>query len=260
MFQTVKLEKIAPHVMKLTLDRERQANALSLQLLSELKEVLAMIKKDDTIRVVLLTGSGEKAFCAGADLKERLHMNEEQVKGTVAKIRSVIHELELIRKPIVAAINGVALGGGTELCLACDIRVASEEALFSLPETSLAIIPGAGGTQRLSRLVGIGRAKDMILTARKITAQEAYEYKLIEYIVPHDELEKTALSICERIAKNGPLAIQQAKYAIQEGYGKHMDDALQVEAHAYEAIIYTNDRREGLRAFEEKRKPAYKGE
>jgi enoyl-CoA hydratase/carnithine racemase len=260
MFQTVKLEKKTSHVMQVTLNREKQANALSLQLLSELKEALKLIKKDDDIRVILLTGSGQKAFCSGADLKERLQMNEEQVKATVAKIRSVVHEFELIGKPVVAAINGVALGGGTELCLACDIRIASEEAIFALPETSLAIIPGAGGTQRLSRLVGLGRAKELILTARKITAEQAYEYKLVEYVVPADELEKTALTICERIADNGPLAIRQAKYAIQEGYGKHIEEALQVEALAYDNVIYTSDRKEGLVAFQEKRKPVYKGE
>jgi enoyl-CoA hydratase/carnithine racemase len=260
MFQTVKLEKKTPHVVQLILNREKQANALSLQLLSELKEALTLIKNDNDIRAILLTAAGKKAFCAGADLKERLQMNEEQVKATVAKIRSVVHEFELMGKPVIAAINGIALGGGTELCLACDIRVASEEALFALPETSLAIIPGAGGTQRLSRLVGIGRAKELILTGRKITAQQAYEYKLVEYVVPSEQLEETAFAICECIAKNGPVALKQAKYAIQEGYGKHIEEALQVEAHAYEAVIHTRDRREGLLAFQEKRKPVYKGE
>ncbi|WP_416826130.1 enoyl-CoA hydratase [Ectobacillus polymachus] len=248
------------HVAIVTLNRPKQANALSLSLLEELQEVWKQLRENSDVRVVILTGAGEKAFCAGADLKERAGMNEAEVRRAVTLIRETVNQVEQLPQPVIAAINGIALGGGTELCLACDIRIASETATLGLTETSLAIIPGAGGTQRLPRLVGLGRAKELIYTARRITGVEAKEYSLVEDTVQADELLPKALEIAERIAQNGPIAIKAAKQAISEGMQVDLQSGLQVEMKAYETIIPTKDRLEGLQAFKDKRKPIYKGE
>lgn len=248
------------HVAIVTLNRPKQANALSLSLLEELQEVWKQLRENSDVRVVILTGAGEKAFCAGADLKERAGMNEAEVRRAVTLIRETVNQVEQLPQPVIAAINGIALGGGTELCLACDIRIASETATLGLTETSLAIIPGAGGTQRLPRLVGLGRAKELIYTARRITGVEAKEYGLVEDTVQADELFPKALEIAERIAQNGPIAIKAAKQAISEGMQVDLQSGLQVEMKAYETIIPTKDRLEGLQAFKDKRKPIYKGE
>jgi enoyl-CoA hydratase/carnithine racemase len=258
--QNISVEYVTPHIVKVTLNRERQANALSLALLEELQETLSRINEENDVRVVMITGAGAKAFCAGADLKERANMNEEQVRHAVGMIRSTMDMVEQLSQPVIAAINGIALGGGTELSLACDIRIASETASLGLTETSLAIIPGAGGTQRLPRLIGIGRAKELIYTARRISAAEAQEYRLVEHVVPAEELEEKTLEIAKQIAKNGPIAVRLAKEAITNGMQVDLQTGLQMEKQAYEGVIHTKDRLEGLQAFREKRKPIYKGE
>ncbi|MFD0771716.1 enoyl-CoA hydratase [Bacillus sp. CGMCC 1.60114] len=258
--QNISVEYVTPHIVKVTLNRERQANALSLALLEELQETLSRINEENDVRVVMITGAGAKAFCAGADLKERANMNEEQVRHAVGMIRSTMDMVEQLSQPVIAVINGIALGGGTELSLACDIRIASETASLGLTETSLAIIPGAGGTQRLPRLIGIGRAKELIYTARRISSAEAKEYGLVEHVVPAEELEEKALEIAKQIAKNGPIAVRLAKEAITNGMQVDLQTGLQMERQAYEGVIHTKDRLEGLQAFREKRKPIYKGE
>ncbi|CAG9613372.1 Short-chain-enoyl-CoA hydratase [Bacillus rhizoplanae] len=258
--QNISVEYVTPHIVKVTLNRERQANALSLALLEELQETLSRINEENNVRVVMITGAGAKAFCAGADLKERANMNEEQVRHAVGMIRSTMDMVEQLSQPVIAVLNGIALGGGTELSLACDIRIASETASLGLTETSLAIIPGAGGTQRLPRLIGIGRAKELIYTARRIAAEEAKEYGLVEYVVPADELEEKAIEIAKQIAENGPIAVRLAKEAITNGMQVDLKTGLQMEKQAYEGVIHTEDRLEGLQAFREKRKPIYKGE
>jgi enoyl-CoA hydratase/carnithine racemase len=260
LLQHVMVDYVTPHIVKVTLNRPQQANALSMALLTEMQEALQQIKEDKQIRAVIVTGAGEKAFCAGADLKERAGMDENQVREAVSLIRSTINFIEELPQPVIAAINGVALGGGTELSLACDIRVAANTALLGLTETSLAIIPGAGGTQRLPRLIGLGRAKELIYTARRISAAEAKEYGLVEYAVSPEELMITCLDIAERIASNGPIAVQLAKQAISQGVQTDLYSALRMERQAYEGVIGTKDRLEGLQAFKEKRKPNYKGE
>ncbi|WP_028400263.1 enoyl-CoA hydratase [Ectobacillus panaciterrae] len=260
LLQHVIVEETTPHIVTITLNRPQQANALSLALLEEMQEALLQVKENQNIRTVIITGAGEKAFCAGADLKERAGMNEEQVREAVSLIRSTINLVEELPQPVIAAINGVALGGGTELSLACDIRVASETATLGLTETSLAIIPGAGGTQRLPRLIGLGRAKELIYTARRISAAEAKEYGLVEYAVPADKLMGKSIEIAERIAANGPIAVQLAKQAISQGVQTDLYSGLRIERQAYEGVIGTKDRLEGLQAFKEKRKPNYKGE
>ena len=255
----VQLHKNEQGIGIVTLSRTDAANALSIQLLNDLQSILNEVKTDRNIRVAVITGAGEKAFCAGADLKERRGMNEQQVRETVALIRSTINAVEALPQPVIAAINGVAFGGGLELALACDVRIAAEHAQMGLTETSWAIIPGAGGTQRLPRLISVGRAKELIYTARRITAEEAYQYGIVEHVVPYEELMNKALSLAEEMAVNAPLSLIQAKAAINKGIEVDLHSGLKIEELAYNALIPTEDRLEGLRAFAEKRPPQYKG-
>lgn len=244
----------------ITLNRPDAANALSLHMLHQLSEVLDAIRFDSSVRCVIMTGAGEKAFCAGADLKERSGMDAVQVRKTVSLIRSTIDALESLPQPVIAAVNGVAFGGGTELALACDIRFAAETAKLGLTETSLGIIPGAGGTQRLSRLVGKGRAKELIFSARRIDAREALDIGLVEFVTPASALMEEAMEFAGQIVRNAPIALAQAKFAIDKGYDVDLHTGLLIEQKAYEITIPTKDRLEGLQAFKEKRLPVYKGE
>ncbi|QOY36257.2 enoyl-CoA hydratase [Anaerobacillus isosaccharinicus] len=245
-------------IATIILNRSQKANSLSIQMLNELQDIIENIKYNPDIRCVIITGSGDKAFCAGADLKERATMSQQEVRKTVALIRKTINDIEELPKPVIAAINGVALGGGTELALACDIRVAGENAMLGLTETSLGIIPGAGGTQRLARLIGKGKAKELIFTAKKVSAIEAEKIGLVEY-VEEDFLGK-ANELAGLICKNAPIAVTQAKLAIDKGYEMDLHAGLAFEQAAYEITIPTKDRLEGLQAFKEKRSPNYIGE
>lgn len=255
----VQLEQLRKSIGKITLSRHEAANALSLQLLEQLEKTLNKIKKDHHIRVVIITGEGEKAFCAGADLKERNEMNDQEVIHAVSKIGNVIQQIEALPQPVIAAMNGVAFGGGLEMALACDIRVAASHIKVGLTETTLGIIPGAGGTQRLPRLIGIGKAKELIYTGRRISAEEAYELGIVEYIVPKEQLMEKTIQLAEEIAENAPLALVQAKAAINYGLEVELMSGLKIEQLAYRSLIPTEDRREGLRAFQEKRRPNYQG-
>lgn len=247
-------------VALLTLNRPGQMNALSFSSLLMLRDAIESLRFDPLVRVVVLKGAGEKAFCSGADLKERASMTPIQVKEYLRTIRDTFSTVEELGKPVIAAINGLALGGGTELALACDIRLAADTALLGLTETSLGIIPGAGGTQRLPRLVGKGKAKELIFTARKVTAAEALAIGLVEHVHPADRLLDEALAMAELIAANGPLALEQAKYAINAGSETDLRTGLLFESRAYDVILPTKDRLEGLAAFREKRSPRYIGE
>lgn len=244
----------------LTLNRPEAMNACNRELLAELRQALDDLRFDSEVRALIVTGAGEKAFCAGADLKERAGMTPVEVKRFIVTIRDTFTLIEAMGKPVIAAINGVALGGGTELALACDIRIAANTAVMGLTETSLGIIPGAGGTQRLPRLVGKGKAKELIFTARRVPADEALSIGLVEQVVPAAQLMETALQMAERIAENGPIAVEQAKYAINAGMETDLATGLLLESRCYDVIIPTQDRLEGLAAFREKRKPQYRGE
>ncbi|WP_404459380.1 enoyl-CoA hydratase [Oceanobacillus kapialis] len=244
----------------LTLNRPEAANALSTNLLEELNRQIHQIEQSPTIRCVIITGAGNKAFCAGADLKERQGMGEEQVVQAVQNIGDTITALENLPIPVIAAINGAAFGGGLELALACDMRIASHQIKMGLTETSLAIIPGAGGTQRLPRLIGIGQAKRLIYTGKPIGAEEAYRIHLIEEISSQDDLVNRAIAIASDIASNGPIAIRQAKFAMDGGIQTDLETGLKIERLAYKETIPTSDRIEGLTAFKEKRKPIYQGQ
>lgn len=247
-------------VAVVTLNRPEAMNACDRALLAELSATLDALRFDPEVRAIVVTGAGEKAFCAGADLKERAGMTPLEVKRYITTIRDTFSMVEAMGKPVIAAINGVALGGGTELALACDIRIAADSAVLGLTETGLGIIPGAGGTQRLPRLVGKGKAKELIFTARRVGAAEAREIGLVEQVVPAGTVREAALEMAARIAENGPLAVEQAKYAINAGMEADLATGLMLESRCYDVIIPTQDRLEGLAAFREKRKPRYRGE
>lgn len=253
------LEERKDQVVILTLNRPEVMNAFNFAMLNALKEKVEALHFDSDVRVVIITGAGEKAFCAGADLKERATMPEDKVKQFIFTIRNLFTFIEYMNKPVIAAVNGIALGGGTELALACDIRIASTNASMGLTETRLAIIPGAGGTQRLPRLIGRGKAKELIFTGRRVDAQEALDIGLVNKICPPDKLIDTCMEMASMICETGPIAIQQAKYAINYGLEVDLHTGLAIESNAYWITIPTEDRLEGLRAFKEKRKPVYKG-
>ncbi len=247
-------------VVVITLSRPEVMNSLNFSLLNGLSSKVKELKFNSEVRVIIITGSGKKAFCSGADLKERATLSPNKVKEYIFTIRNLFTEIEQLNKPVIAAINGIALGGGTELALASDIRVISKTAMMGLTETRLAIIPGAGGTQRLPRLVGKGKAKELIFTGRKVGAEEAMRIGLVNHVSPYDKLMGTCMEIANQICETGPIAIEQAKYAINCGSEVDIYTGLAIESNAYWVCIPTKDRIEGLTAFKEKRKPVYRGE
>ena len=246
-------------VLILTLNRPQVMNSLNFHLLHAIRDQVAAARYKGDIRVIVVTGAGEKAFCAGADLKERATLPPEKVKEYIFTIRELFSDIENLNKPVIAAVNGVALGGGTELALASDIRIASATASMGLTETRLAIIPGAGGTQRLPRLVGKGKGKELIFTGRRVGADEALDIGLVNQICKPEILIDESLKMAAMICEAGPVAIEQAKYAINRGLETDLQTGLAIESNAYWVCIPTEDRLEGLAAFKEKRKPVYKG-
>jgi len=254
------LKDKADGVMTLTLNRPEIMNSLNFDMLRALRDQIEAVRFNPDVRVVIITGAGEKAFCAGADLKERATMPPDKVKEFILTIRTLFSAIEYLNKPVIAAVNGIALGGGTEMALAADIRIASHNALMGLTETRLAIIPGAGGTQRLPRLVGKGKAKELIFTGQRINAEETLRIGLVNKICPLEDLLTEARNMAAMICETGPIAVEQAKYAINYGLETDLNTGLAIESNAYWLTIPTKDRLEGLAAFREKRKPVYKGE
>ncbi len=257
----VLLTDLSDHILTITLNRPESLNAFSVRLLNDFSAAINEARFNREARVVIITGAqGEKAsFSTGADLKERASMTQDEVRRFIFTIRNTFTAVEQLPQPVIAAINGFAFGGGLELALACDLRIASENAQMGLTETSLAIIPGAGGTQRLPRLIGIAKAKELIYTARRISAHEAYALGLLHRVVPASELMQESRRLAMDIAQNGPIAVEQAKYAINRGMDASLEVGLDIESKAYAVCIPTEDRLEGLRAFKEKRKPQYQG-
>jgi methylglutaconyl-CoA hydratase len=243
-----------------TIDRADRMNALSRSVLLALGKLSREASANPAIRAVVVTGAGERAFCAGADLKERRDMTDDEVRAQLDLYRSELGPLDRLPKPVVAAINGVAVGGGLEIALACDLRVAAAHAELGLPETSLAVIPGAGGTQRLARIVGEGRAKEVILLARRISAAKALEWGLVNRVTAAGKsVVDDAIEWIRPIVEGAPVAQAAALEAIDRGLDVDLETGLAVEKAAYEKTIATEDRREALAAFATKRAPHFRG-
>ncbi len=256
----VVLERRGP-VGILTIDRPARLNALSRPTLLALGALGRELVSDASVRAIIVTGAGDKAFCAGADLKERQGMGTDDIRVQVGLYRSELGVLDHSPKPVVAALNGVAFGGGLELAMVCDLRVAAAHVKLGLPETTLGIIPGAGGTQRLGRLVGEGRATEMICLGRRLTAEEALSWGLVNRVTPAgaDLLEDT-IAWLEPIAHGAPIAQSAALRAIKASYEVPLDRGLELERVFYDETLRSRDRLEALAAFAEKRKPSYTGE
>ena len=238
----------------LTINRPKALNALNSETLTELNEVLTEIEARDDIKVVILTGAGETAFVAGADIAEMVNFTAADGRAFGMRASEPFFKLQNMRQVTIAAVNGFALGGGCEISMACDIRIASENALFGQPECGLGIIPGFGGTQRLARLVGMGRAKEMIFACTNIDAAEAYRIGLVNKVVPQEELMATAKKMAGKIARNASYAVSVAKAAINNGYDMDIKNAVEYEANLFGMTCSTHDKTEGMTAFLEKRK------
>ena len=260
MSDPVTFERDPDGVHRLTLARPEAMNALNRETVAALEDAASALRDDDSARVVIVGALGDRAFCAGADLKERAGMSPDEVAEAVSAISRAMRSVEEIPVPTIAAINGAALGGGFELALACDIRIASTTSTLGLPEATLAIIPGGGGTQRLPRIAGVARAKELMFTGRRISAAEALQYGVVHEIVAQEELRMRATAIARTIAANGPIAVRAAKEAIVRGLAMPLEEGLALEQELYGRTIHTKDRLEGLEAFREKRTPEYRGE
>jgi methylglutaconyl-CoA hydratase len=247
-------------VALVTLDRPERMNALSRALVARFGEVGRELQTQSDLRLVIVTGAGDKAFCAGADLKERAGMSPDEVRALLLAYETELGWLETIPVPTLAAINGAALGGGLELALLCDLRVAAHHAVLGLPETSLGVIPGAGGTQRLPRLLGEARAKELILRAARLTAPEALILGLVNQVMPKgDNFLHEVMAWSDPILAGAPLAIRAALQAIRGASERELRAGLALEREAYEVCLNSEDRKEALAAFGEKRKPVYQG-
>ncbi|WP_343487043.1 enoyl-CoA hydratase-related protein [Allomuricauda sp. d1] len=242
-----------------TIDRPKKLNALNKRTIEELHEAFKELNEDSSIRVVIVTGSGEKAFVAGADISEFADFNVKQGGELAAKGQELLFDfVENLKTPVIAAVNGFALGGGLELAMACHFRVASFNAKMGLPETSLGLIPGYGGTQRLPRLIGSGRAMEMIMTAGMISADKALEFGLVNYVVSQEELLPLCQKLADKISNNSPSAIKQAIKAVNAGYSYDTNGYAQ-EIDAFGKCFGTQDFKEGTSAFLEKRKANFQG-
>jgi enoyl-CoA hydratase len=253
------LLELTNHVAIVTINRADSLNAFNYDTLLELETKVEEIRTNPEVWAVIFIGAGEKSFSVGADLKERRNLSDEQVKRNLSKINKVFTAIDTLPQPTIASINGFAFGGGMELALACDFRFAAGEAVMGLTETSLAIIPGAGGTQRLPRLIGQAKALELILTARRLSADEAFAFGLLTKVVARGDLLTASLALCSQLLANGPIALQQAKFAIKNGMNTDLNTGLQIERKAYEVTLPTEDRVEALQAFAGKRKPIFKG-
>lgn len=246
------------HVAVITLDRAEARNALTLEMRDALEAALLTFDLDPAKRVAILTGVGDKAFCAGADLNATAPLSAGPAAQLDHANRSLVRDLDL-NKPVIAAINGMALGGGLELALLCDIRIASRHAIFALPEVKIGSMPGSGGTQRLARVVGVGNAMHIALTGGRLSADEALRMGIVSQLVDPSELMNVAIGIAETIAGNAPLSVQMTRRAIREGIELPLAQGLALERTLFTLIRDTQDRAEGRLAFREKRKPVFKG-
>ncbi|WOC33172.1 MULTISPECIES: enoyl-CoA hydratase-related protein [Caproicibacterium] len=237
----------------ITIDREKALNALNPEVLADLEAVVDAIDADKT-RCVVITGAGQKAFVAGADIGAMSTMTPDEGRAFSAKGNAVFRKIEKLPMPVIAAVNGFALGGGCELSLSCDIRIAADNAVFGQPEAGLGITPGFGGTQRLARTIGVGKAKEMIYAARNIKAEEALRVGLVNAVYPAEQMLEEAMKLAERIAGNAPIAVRQCKKAINMGLQMDIDSAVAFEPELFAACCGTADQKNAMTAFCEKRK------
>lgn len=257
MSKTVLLE-IQEGIGYVTINRPDSLNALSSQVLKDLNDTLEEIEKNDSLRVVILTGAGEKAFVAGADIKEMDQMTPIQAHEYMTYANDTFTRLSNIKQPTIAVLNGYALGGGLELALSTDIRIGFDKTVVGFPEVGLGIIPGFAGTQRMSRLIGTSKTKELIYTASLVKGEEAYQLGILNKLVEQEDLLSAAKELAEKIMKNAPLAVEKAKHVIQVGYDLPLENAIRLETEAEALLFSTEDKIEGMRAFVEKRKPTFK--
>ncbi|MGH8774599.1 MAG: enoyl-CoA hydratase/isomerase family protein [Jiangellaceae bacterium] len=250
----------APHVAELILDRPGAMNAVSTAQAAAIAAAAAELAADRSVRAVVLSSSAEKAFCVGADLKERNAATDDDLRRQRPTARSAYRGILDLPVPAIAAVHGYALGGGCELALACDLIVADETAVFGLPEVSVGVVPGGGGTQLLARRVGWGRAADLIFTARRLDAEEAYRLGIADRLVPAGAARKAALDLAATVARHSPVGVRNAKRAMRLGLDAALPAGLEIEDAAWRATAFSGDRKEGVAAFNEKRDPDWPGE
>lgn len=256
-FKNIK-QQINEGIFLIIIDRPKSLNALNLETLKEIDQVLEEVIENDEVKVAIITGAGDKAFVAGADIFEMKDMTPLKAKEYAVLGQKVFRKIELMKKPVIAAVNGYALGGGCELAMACDIRIASHNAKFGQPEVGLGIIPGFGGTQRLSRIVGMSKAKELIYTGDMINADEALRIGLISKLVDQEKLLEEAHNIAKKIMSKGMIAVGLAKEAINIGANVDIETGMRYEANAFAVCFTTEDQKEGMAAFLEKRSPKFK--
>ena len=244
-------------VAYIMINREKALNALNHRVMTRLDQIFSELEDDEAVLVIVITGAGQKAFVAGADVKEIKEAGDKRTE-VIRQGQEILSKIRSSSKAVIAAINGFALGGGCELAMACDIRIASENAKLGLPETKLGLMPGYGGTQLLPRLIGTARAKYVILTGEMITAAEAYQFGLVEKVCNSENLMDEVNQLAKRIASNGPLAVKACKRAIHMGMELSLDDALRLELEKYDKVAHSEDAEEGITAFLEKRTPTFK--
>lgn len=247
------------NIAVLTINRPKVLNALNAETVEEIGQAVEQLEADPEVRVIIITGAGDRAFVAGADIAFMSGLTPLQAKDFARKGQRVLSMIENLSKPVIAAINGYALGGGCELAMACDIRVASEKAKIGQPEVGLGIMAGFGGTQRLTRLVNPGRAKEILFTGDQCDAQTAVSIGLVNHVVPAEQLLDFCREMAGRIAQRGPVAVRLTKEAVNEGLEMDLEKALAHEADLFGVLFSTQDSREGLKAFLEKRRPDFKG-
>jgi enoyl-CoA hydratase len=246
-------------VATIVLNRPKSLNALHTVLLTELRTALEDAEADTAVRVIVITGAGDKAFCAGVDVAELVEKSPEEARAFSQWVQGIFTTVETMKKPVLAKIRGFCLGGGLELALACDFRIASDTSRFGLPEVNLAIIPGGGGTQRIPRLIGKTKALELLMTGTPIDAVEAFRLTLVNAVVPVDDLEKKVDDFIKKLLIKSPVTLGILKAAVNNGIEMDLAQALEYEAECFEAAVRTEDAQEGLTAFVEKRKPEFKG-
>ena len=246
------------HVAVITINRPKALNALNEDVLKDIEAAFDAVDLSE-IRAIILTGAGEKSFVAGADIAAMSVMTKEQGEHFGKFGNDIFRKIETFPVPVIAAVNGFALGGGNELAMSCDIRICSDNALFGQPEVGLGITPGFGGTQRLARLIGPGKAKEMVFASRNIKADEAYRIGLVNGVCTKEELMPTVMKLAKKIASNAPIAVRNSKESLTDGYLSDLDHAISIEEKYFSECFETEDQKEGMKAFLEHRKPEFKG-